>query len=363
MTFDLASLGWDATLAAAYPPRGDDHRPGRVIRVDRGVCTVLCADGPVRASLGGGVLAAAARDAALLPCAGDWLVVRSWPDRRLSAEAVLPRRTAIVRRTAAKDSSGQVLATNVDAAAVVEPMDPTPDVGRIERLLALAWESGAQPLLVLTKCDLVPDPVAVAEQVAQVAPGVEVLPVSAERGTGLAGLRPWIAPGRTLALLGPSGAGKSTLVNALAGATVMTTQGVRGADGKGRHTTTHRELILIPGGGAVLDTPGVRAVGLLDAAAGLDHAFSDVAELVAACRFADCGHRAEPGCAVRAALDSGELPARRWASWQKLEREIAFETRRRDDRMAAEERRRWKRIHQEQRAARTARPAPPPRWS
>jgi len=356
MTFDLASLGWDASLAAAYPERGDELRPGRVVRADRGVCTVLRADGPVRASLGGGVLVAAARDAVNLPCAGDWVLVRSWPDQRLTVEAVLPRRTAIVRRTADKDSTGQVLAANADAAAVVEPLHPEPDVGRIERMLALAWESGAQPLVVLTKCDLVPDPVAVAAQLAQVAPGVEVLPVSAQRETGLDRLRPWIAPGRTLALLGPSGAGKSTLVNALAGATVMTTQGVRGVDGKGRHTTTHRQLIPIPGGGAVLDTPGVRAVGLLDAAAGLDQAFADIAELVAACRFADCGHRGEPGCAVEAALEAGDLTGRRWASWQRLQREVAYETRRRNVRLAAEERQRWKRIHQEQRSARKAGP-------
>lgn len=350
MIFDLASLGWDASLAAAYPERGDELRPGRVVRSDRGVCTMLCAAGPVRASLGGGVLVAASRDAANLPCAGDWVLVRNWPDQRFTVEAVLPRRTAIVRRTAGKDSTGQVLAANVDAAAVIEPLHPTPDVGRIERLLALAWESGAQPLVVLTKCDLVPDPVVVAAQLGQLAPGVEVLPVSAQRGTGLAGLRRWITAGRTLALLGPSGAGKLTLVNALAGATVMTIQGVRGADGKGRHTTTHRQLIPIPGGGAVLDTPGVRAVGLLDAAAGLDRAFADVTEFVAACRFADCGHQSEPGCAVMAALESGELSPRRWASWRKLQREVAYETRRREVRLAVEERQRWKRIHKDRRA-------------
>jgi ribosome biogenesis GTPase len=353
MTFDLASLGWDASLAAAYPERGGDHQPGRVIRADRGVCTVLTAEGTVRASLAGALLLAAARDAVNLPCAGDWVVIRTWPDQRITIEAVLPRRTAVIRRTSDKDASGQVLAANIDAAMVVEPLHPAPDVGRIERLLALAWESGAQPLVVLTKCDLVADPAAVAAQLRQAAPGVEVLPVSAQRGHGLARLRSLLAAGRTLALLGPSGAGKSTLVNALAGATVMTTQGVRGVDGKGRHTTTHRELILIPGGGAVIDTPGVRAVGLLDAAAGLEQAFADVAALVAACRFADCGHRGEPGCAVQAALDSGELGARRWENWQKLQREVAYETRRRDARLAAEERQRWRRLRQ-QRGRRTA---------
>ncbi|MFC0526939.1 ribosome small subunit-dependent GTPase A [Phytohabitans kaempferiae] len=343
MTFDLASLGWDATCSLP----DHDHQPGRVVRVDRGVCTVLCAGGTVRASLAGAILAASAADPVNLPCAGDWVTVRSWPDARITVEAVLPRRTAIVRRTSDKDSVGQVLAANVDAAAVVEPMHPAPDVGRIERLLALAWESGAQPVVVLTKCDLAADPDAVVTEVARAAPGVDVVAVSAQRGDGLAAVRPLVAAGRTLALLGPSGAGKSTLVNALAGATVMGTQQIRRVDGKGRHTTTYRALIPIPGGGAVLDTPGIRAVGLLDAEEGLDRAFSDVADLAATCRFADCQHDGEPGCAVRSALKSGDLTPRRYESWRKLQREIAFEARRKDARLQAEERARWKRIDKE----------------
>ena len=343
MTFDLASLGWDGS----YTMPGGDARPGRVVRVDRGVCTVLCAEGAVRASLAGAILSAAAADPVSLPCAGDWVTVRTWPDERITVEAVLPRRTAIVRRTSDKDSVGQVLAANVDVAAVVEPMHPAPDAGRVERLLALAWESGALPLVVLTKCDLAADPGAVAAEIAHVAPGVDVLPVSAQRGDGLAELAPHVAFGRTLALLGPSGAGKSTLVNALAGAVVMGTQAIRRADGKGRHTTTYRALIPIPDGGAVLDTPGIRAVGLLDAEEGLDRAFADVADLAAACRFADCRHDGEPGCAVRAALEAGDLAPRRYESWQKLQREIAFEMRRKDARLQAEQRAMWKRIHKE----------------
>jgi ribosome biogenesis GTPase len=267
----------------------------------------------------------------------------------MTVEAVLPRRTALVRRTADKDSTGQVLAANMDVAAVVEPIDPSPDVGRIERLLALAWESGARPLVVLTKADLAADPEAVAGQVAETAPGVEVVPVSARRSTGLAALRPLVEQGHTLGLLGPSGAGKSTLVNALAGARVMATQQIRRADGKGRHTTTYRALIPIPGGGAVLDTPGLRAVGLLDADEGLGRAFADVEALAAQCRFADCGHAGEPDCAVRAAVESGALAPRRLESWRRLKREVAYELRRRDARLAAQERAKWKRIHKEQR--------------
>lgn len=350
MTFDLTSLGWDAFHDAALPTLYADDEPGRVARVDRGVCTVLTAGGPLRASVAGAVLAAAAADPAVLPCAGDWVTVRTWPDQRTTVERVLPRRSVIVRRTAGKDSTGQVLAANVDVAAVVEPMHPSPDVGRIERFLALAWESGAEPVVLLTKCDAVADPQAVVRLVAGCAPGVRVHAVSAQRGDGLDQVRPYAAFGRTLGLLGPSGAGKSTLVNALAGAEVMGTQSIRRIDGKGRHTTTYRALIPIPGGGTVLDTPGVRAVGLLAAADGLDGAFADVAQLVAQCRFADCGHGNEPGCAVQAALTCGDLPVRRWESWQRLQREVAYETRRRDVRLAAAERAKWKRITKENRA-------------
>ncbi|GGJ80724.1 putative ribosome biogenesis GTPase RsgA [Pilimelia anulata] len=349
MSIDLASLGWDAGFASALPADEPELRPGRITRVDRGIGTVLTADGPVRASLGGDLLAAAARDPVALPCAGDWVAVRHWPDGRLTAELVLPRRSAVVRRTSDKDSTGQVLAANLDVAAVVEPVDPGPDLGRIERLLALAWESGAQPMVVLTKADAAADPAAIAEQVADLAPGVPVAPVSGRTGAGLDALAPLVAPGRTLGLLGPSGAGKSTLVNALAGVAAMAVQEVRRVDGKGRHTTTYRALVTVAGGGAIIDTPGIRAVGMYDGAEGVDRTFAEVLELVARCRFADCGHESEPGCAVRAALESGDLSRRRYESWRKLEREVAYEARRRDVRLAAEERAKWKRIHKEQR--------------
>jgi ribosome biogenesis GTPase len=341
MTIDLTALGWDAGWAA-HVRRRSDHRPGRVTRVDRGVCTVLCADGPVRASLGGAVLPAAARDLTALPSVGDWVLVGAWPDGRVTIESVLPRRSALVRRTAGKDASGQVLAANLDSAAVVEAVHPEPDVARIERALSLVHESGARPLIVLTKADLAADPAAIARQLAAVAPGVPVLPVSAERGTGLDALRPEVAAGRTLGLLGPSGAGKSSLVNALAGAVVMPTQAIRRVDGKGRHTTTWRSLVAVPGGGAVVDTPGVRAVGLLDGVAGLDRAFADIAELAAGCRYADCAHDGEPACAVRAALETGELPVRRWENWRRLQREVAFESRRREARLTADRRGGWR---------------------
>lgn len=331
----LKSLGWEASLGQTFPPlKQADHEAGRISRADRGVCTVLTATGELRAGLGGTALAAAAADPVALPCAGDWVVLRHWPDKRVTIEAVLPRRTAVVRRTADKEAAGQVLAANVDTAAVVASLDPTPELETIERLLALAWESGARPYLILTKADLVADPTTVAEQLADIAPGVPALAVSAVRGDGLDLLRPMVAFGQTLGLIGASGAGKSTLVNALAGDEVMATQAIRRVDGKGRHTTSYRALIPIPGGGAVLDTPGLRSAGLLDGMGGLDEAFADVRDLARRCRFHNCRHEGEPGCAIAFALATGDLSHRRWASWLKLLRELEFERRRHRARLA-----------------------------
>src|SRR2546421_1337787 len=289
MNLDMVALGWDTAFTEAYRPFDrQDHRPARVARVDRAVYSLLTAEGPARAGLGGALLAQVARDPLTAPCPGAWVALRSWPAQGTTIEAVLPRRTRIVRAAAGGQSHGQVLAANVDYAAVVEAMDPAPAPGRIERLLALAWASGAQPLVILTKADLVPRPERVAAQV--VAPGVTVLPVSARTGAGIARLRELVKPGRTLGLLGRSGGGKSSLVNALAGTTVMATQAIRRADGRGRHTTTYRALIPLPGGGLVLDTPGLRGVGLHDGPDGLDRAFADIDALAAACRFGNCQH-------------------------------------------------------------------------
>ncbi|HWS31974.1 MAG TPA: ribosome small subunit-dependent GTPase A [Actinoplanes sp.] len=338
MSYHLSQLGWDDRLVSAFRPFDrSDSTAGRVLRADRGVCTVLTEDGVTRATLGGTVMIEAARDPAALPSAGDWVVLRHWPDRRTTLDLVLPRRTTLIRRTADKDSAGQVLAANMDLVAVVEPIHPEPDDARVERLLALAWESGADPVLVLTKSDTTRAPAAVARQLGALAPGVPVLPVSVQRGSGLTELRTHFA-GRTTALLGRSGAGKSTLVNALAGASVMPVQEIRDADGKGRHTTAYRNLVPLPSGGAVIDTPGIRGVGLLDTDGGLDRAFADVTDLSARCRFDDCNHETEPGCAVQAALTDGSLAPRRLASWRKLRREVAVESARKSARLSRQRR-------------------------
>ncbi len=341
MTFDLASLGWDADFAAGYKRydvRG--QRPARVTRMDRGIATVQTSVGTDRASLGAAHLIRVSRDPIQLPCAGDWVVVRTWPDRRVTLEAVLPRRTQVVRANSDDESRGQVLAANIDVAAVIEPIDPAPDFGRIERLLALAWDSGARPVVLLTKSDLAPDPDLIAAQVADAAPEVDVYAISAQTGRNIDIVRGFVRHGRTVGLLGTSGSGKSTLVNALAGATVMATQQIRRADGRGRHTTTFRSLIALPGGGAVLDTPGIRAVGVFDG--GLDQAFSDIEALAAECRFANCQHAGEPECVVWQAVENGDLSPRRLESWRKLRRELDWQVRRRDVRAAAAARSEWK---------------------
>jgi ribosome biogenesis GTPase len=356
-SLDLPSLGWDDRLADAFSAYDHDGQvPVRVSRVDRGACDALTADGPVRATFSGALLQAAAADPLASPCVGDWVVVRHWSDDRVTAEAVLPRRTAFVRASVTPGASyGQVLAANVDYAVVTEGLHPEPDLGRIERLLALAWESGSIPLVVLTKADLVPDAALLRDDVAAAAPGVPVLAVSATTGEGMADLAPYVESGRTLALLGPSGAGKSTLTNALAGEVVMVTRGLRG-DGKGRHTTVHRELVVLPGGGLIVDTPGLRSVGLTDISESLDRVFADIEELAEQCRFADCEHRTEPGCAVLAALDRGDMSERRWESYLKLNREARWMAMRHDARLRSEEKARWKRIHKEVRSSGRIRP-------
>ncbi|GIG37028.1 ribosome small subunit-dependent GTPase A [Cellulomonas pakistanensis] len=325
---------------------------GRVVRVDRGAVLVLPGDAPaveepVRVPLHGeGLVPLLDADGvpgeAVPPAVGDDAVLGAGPDGAPTLVALRPRRAAVVRDGADRTSRAQVLAANVDVVLVVEHLDPDPSPGRVERLLTLAWRSGATPVVVLTKADLVPDPEGMADEVRALAIGADVHAVSVTAGTGLDPVRALLGPGRTLVVVGPSGAGKSTLVNALAGAEVMAT-GERRSDGRGRHTTVHRELVPLPGGACLIDTPGLRGVGLVADAAALDATFADVAELAGDCRFADCEHRTEPGCAVLAAVEDGTLPARRLDSWRRLAREAAYQERRSDAALAAAERNRVRR--------------------
>lgn len=341
--------GWDDAWAAAFAPHLERGLvPGRVVRVDRGQCDVITADGPVRVD----TEFVTPNDPLRVICTGDWAVVDPGGDPRY-VQTYLPRRTAFVRSTSSKRSEGQILAANVDFAIIAVSLAVELDLGRIERFLALAWESGAQPLVVLTKADLVPDPVGLAylvQDVETAAPGVQVLAVSSTDGAGLDVLGA-VVSGGTSVLLGQSGAGKSTLANALLGEDVMAVQAARDVDGKGRHTTTTRNLLVLPGGGVLIDTPGLRGVGLFDAGSGVGQVFSEIEELAQGCRFLDCAHVAEPGCAVLAALASGVLPERRLESYRKLLRENQRIVAKTDARVRNELRREWKRRGAEGRAA------------
>jgi ribosome biogenesis GTPase len=339
MPITLRSLGYTDEVATLLDP-APGTVPGRVSRVDKGLCTVLTEEGPLRASWSGALLAEIAKDASATPCTGDWVAVRRWPDDPITVERVGRRRTAIVRAEVSGTSRGQVLAANVDVVAIVTGLHPEPNLGRIERFLALAWDSGAEPAVILTKADLVTDAGDLAADVAAAAPGAAVLVCSTVTGQGLDEVRALLGENGTMAMLGSSGAGKSSLINALAGAEVLDVQEIR-ADGKGRHTSVRRELVALPGGGVLIDTPGLRGVGLQEGD-GLATVFADIEELAGRCRFGDCAHDTEPGCAVQAALEDGTLPVRRYESWRKLQREAAWMARRSDARLRAEVKKEWK---------------------
>ncbi|MFE6281632.1 ribosome small subunit-dependent GTPase A [Streptomyces sp. NPDC057877] len=346
----LAPYGWDEEWAEQFAPYdAQGLLPGRVLRVDRGQCDVVTAHGVLRAD----TAFVTPHDPLRVLCTGDWAAVDPEGGNPRYVRTYLPRRTAFVRSTSSKRSEGQILAANVDHAIVAVSLAVELDLARVERFLALAWESGAQPVVVLTKADLVPDATALSylvEDVESSAPGVPVLTVSALHGEGLDVLVALVSDG-TSVLLGQSGAGKSTLANALLGEDLMEVQTIRDVDGKGRHTTTTRNLLALPGGGVLIDTPGLRGVGLWDAGSGVGQVFSEIEELARDCRFHDCAHDAEPGCAVLAAIDSGELPVRRLESYRKLLRENQRIVAKTDARMRAEIRKDWKRKHAEGRAA------------
>jgi ribosome biogenesis GTPase / thiamine phosphate phosphatase len=345
----LAPYGWDEAWADEFAPHDTEGLlPGRVVRVDRGQCDVVTAGGVVRAD----TAFVTPNDPMRVVCTGDWVAVEPGGNPRY-VRTYLPRRTAFVRSTSSKRSEGQILAANVDHAIVAVSLAAELDLGRVERFLALAWESGAQPLVVLTKADLVPDPVTRSYLVRDVelsAPGVQVLATSAVTGDGLDVLVATVSGG-TSVLLGQSGTGKSTLANALLGTDVMEVRATRDVDGKGRHTTTTRNLLALPGGGVLIDTPGLRGVGLWDAESGVGQVFSEIEELARECRFHDCAHDAEPGCAVLAAVDSGDLPVRRLESYRKLKRENQWIVAKTDARLRADLRREWKKRGAEGRAA------------
>jgi ribosome biogenesis GTPase / thiamine phosphate phosphatase len=334
----LVALGWNDDWARAFEPFRDGRlTPGRVAIPHRGALDVLTTDGEVRAR----VSARLRRDAqstADYPTVGDWVALDLEAEPSPTIEAVLPRRTKFSRRTAGEGETAareQVVAANVDVVFVVASLADEVKVRTLERYLTLAWESGARPVILLTKADLVEDAESVADEIAGIGSEVPVLTVSSRSGLGLEPVRAQLGAGVTGALLGPSGAGKSTLVNALVGDELLDT-GALTDRGGGRHTTTRRQLVPLPGGGLLIDNPGMRELHLWLADVGLEEAFPDVVELEAQCRFADCRHDTEPGCAIRAALEDGRLDPERWRSYRALRDELA----QLDERLARRSRRR-----------------------
>ncbi|HEY3551749.1 MAG TPA: ribosome small subunit-dependent GTPase A [Gaiellaceae bacterium] len=339
--FDLWELGWNDELAENLEP---GLVPGRVAAVHRGAFDVWTEAGAVRSRLPGRLM-----HDGLDVAAGDWVGLGDGLVR-----AVLARRSAIVRNAASNQhrlTHGQTLAANVDVAFVVSSIGPDLEPRRIERYLVTIWESGASPEIVLTKADRLEDPWPMVAEVEAVALGVPVHVVSALTGQGCDALRARIPAAATAVLLGSSGVGKSTLVNRWLDEEVMATKETREDDDEGRHTTTHRQLLVLPGGGLVIDTPGLRELQLWDAgSAALDATFADVEELAAECRFGDCTHMHEPGCAVLAAVETGKLPRERLDSWRKLQRELRAIAMRHDAVLRKEELRKWKLRTRESRA-------------
>jgi ribosome biogenesis GTPase len=336
---NLHELGWDASFADAFRPYERDNLiPARVVARHHGPCELLTELGRV-----GGVPAGRLDDDEL-PAVGDWVAARPLRgERKAVIEAVLPRRSAFVRKAAWRRSVEQVVAANVDTAFLVTAFGQDLSPRRLERYLTAAWQSGASPAIVVNKLDTADDPVSDLAAVEAVALGVPVHAVSATTGEGVDELGPHLARGRTIALLGSSGVGKSTLVNRLAGSHVLATAATS-SDGRGRHTTSHRELVPLPSGALLLDTPGMRELQLWADDGALDTTFADVAGLALACRFSDCSHEHEPGCAVKAALAAGTLPDERLASYHKLQRELRATEVRKDARLRAESRKETRRF-------------------
>jgi ribosome biogenesis GTPase len=336
---DLISLGWGDFFASHCEPYTQNGLlPARVAREYRESYIIFGECGECAAEVSG-KLRHEARSRADFPAVGDWVAAALRPEeRRATIHAVLPRKSAFSRKAVLgggkKDSGGktdeQVLAANIDTVFLVSGLDFDFNVRRIERYLTIAWDSGASPVIVLNKMDLAEDPVSCIREVAAISFGVPIHPLSARQNDGLDALAAYLAPGKTVAFLGSSGVGKTTLINTLAGQELGRVQEVREDDSRGRHTTTSRELIVLPGGALVIDTPGMRGLEIWGDADTLEQSFRDIAELAEHCRFGDCAHQAEPGCAVRAALEDGSLDYRRYNNYMRLQKELEFLSRRRE---------------------------------
>lgn len=340
----LASLGFDSFFASAFADLTATSQlllhPARVLSTSRERCWLAAGFAEIEAPIAGNL-----REDP--PVVGDWVVVSNLDTAAARVDALLPRRTCLVRRAAGREHRAQPLAANIDAVFLVMGLDHDFNLRRLERLAVLAWDSGAQPVVVLTKADLRDDPAMARLDAMAVAPGIPIHLTAATTGEGLAPLAAYLGAASTVTVVGSSGAGKSTLVNALAGTEVMRTGAVREHDQRGQHTTTQRQLIQLPSGAMVIDNPGIREVQLWADEDALDAAFDDLSTLAEGCRFRDCTHHHEPGCAVVEAVAEGRLPADRLAGYRSLQREIDHHQRQTDPRLARQADRRFGRMARE----------------
>ena len=342
---DLTTFGWDEFFEANFRTyAGGDYTCGRVALEHKNFFRVYTERGEVLAEISG-KLRHEAMNRRDLPAVGDWVVIRSRPEGdRVMIHAVLPRRTSFVRKTAGSRTEEQIVGANIDTVFLVASLNQDFSVRRIERYLVTAWESGASPILILSKadlCDRVSDRI---NEVQTVARGVPVHAISVVTGSGFDDVAQYFKRGQTVALLGSSGVGKSTLINQLIGNDHLKVQTVREQDDRGRHTTTHRELILLPGGGLVLDTPGMRELQLWDGDESLQLVFDDIEALAGECYFTDCRHQDEPRCAVREALGAGTIDSGRYESYEKLQKELKYQARRKDKLSEIVEKKKWKKL-------------------
>lgn len=353
----IEALGWSPFFAERFDqlittdPALADVVPARVVIEYQDRYQLIAASGQLMAQLSGLLLKEAMDDRLRRPAVGDWVAVRPGSgDAMGTIVHLLERRTRFVRQLAGRRTGAQIVAANIDAAFVVTSFNRDFNPRRIERYLTTVSDSGARAVIVINKLDLCDDPAPYLEKLETVAPGVPVAAVSAQAHQGLADLRSHITDGETVALVGSSGVGKSTLINWLIGREIQDVGDVRAGHAKGRHTTTHRELILMPDGGILIDTPGMRELQIWSAREGVTDTFADVEALVDQCRFRDCSHHNEPGCALHAAASSGELDSDRVASYLKLKDELALAEQRQEQSAVILERRKWKRIAKGNRA-------------
>jgi ribosome biogenesis GTPase len=349
----LEDLGWDDELARALASLQETEpelrlEPARVLLAVGSALRVATADGEREASVAGRLRQKSVARSER-PVVGDWVACETPADGTLRAKHVLPRRTKLSRKSAGRRTDEQVVAANIDTAIIVMGLDGDFNLRRLERLLTTVWESGARPVVLLNKLDLCEDPEARRAEVEEVALGAPVILASSLEGVGLDALRSHILPRQTAVLLGSSGVGKSTLINGLLGEPVQRVREVRSSDDRGRHTTTHRELFVLPGGGLLIDNPGVRELQLWGSESGLEQTFDDVMRLAEKCRFRDCQHESEPGCAVLEALRSGDLAESRLESFRKLQSELQYLKVRQDETAQQVEKQKWRTIHREMR--------------